>query len=142
MRLQRIVFVMVGFLLALGSSAAAPQATADAYRITTPLVTVMCPLTVGGSFEARTSALIGDVAVADGSGTVSGAIVVDLATLQTGIGLRDRHMKEKYLEVNRSDTFTTARLEEIRIERREGGSTTFHGKLTLHGEQRSVTGTA
>src|SRR5262249_12291968 len=109
MRLQRIVFAIVGFGVAIGSSAAAPQATGDTYRISTPLVKVMCPLTVGGSFEARTSALVGDVALVEGAGAVNGAIEVNLASLQTGIGLRDRHMKEKYLEISRSDTFTTAR---------------------------------
>jgi polyisoprenoid-binding protein YceI len=139
-RFQKVLFTLVGFVLSIASSVAAPQATGDTYRITTPLVTVMCPLTVGGSFEARTSALAGDVAFDAESGVVSGAILVDLATLQTGIGLRDRHMKEKYLEIGRSDTFTAARLEEIHIERSEGGSTTFHGKLTLHGEQHPVSG--
>src|SRR5262249_60249324 len=99
-------------------------------------------LTVGGSFEARTNAVVGDLAVADVSGAVSGAVQVDLSSLQTGIGLRDRHMKEKYLEIPRNDTFSTARLEEIRIERAEEGSMPFHGRLTRHGEQRMVSGMA
>ena len=96
----------------------------------------------GGCFEARTSAIAGDLALVDTSGTVSGAVQVDLASLQTGIGLRDRHMKDKYLEIGRGDAFTTARLEEIRIERAEEGSMPFHAKLTLHGEQHTISGMA
>src|SRR5262245_38029570 len=150
MRFKRIVGVLIGIGLAIGSSAAGSEttddryriATGDTYRVTNAVVTVMCPLTVGGSFEARTSAVVGDVALADASGAVSGAVQVDLATLQTGIGLRDRHMKDKYLEISRSDTFATARLEEIHLERAEEGSMQFHGMLTLHGEQHTISGMA
>src|SRR5262245_30235560 len=141
-KFKKIVFVLIGFGLAIGSYAAGPIATGDTYRITTAGVTVMCPLTVGGCFEARTSAAVGDLTLVDASGAVSGAVQVDLATLQTGIGLRDRHMKDKYLEIGRGDAFTTARLEEIRIERAEEGSMPFHGKLTLHGQQHTISGMA
>src|SRR5437016_2755323 len=105
-RFQRIALVLIGFGLAIGSFAAGRIATGETYRITTAAVTVMCPLTVGGSFEARTSVVVGDLVLADASGAVSGEVQVDLTTLQTGIGLRDRHMKDKYLEIGRSDTFT------------------------------------
>ena len=115
-RSRKIAFLLIGFGLVIGSVAAGPITTGDTYRITTAGVAVICPLTVGGSFEAQTSAVAGDLVLADTSGAVKGAVQVDLATLQTGIGLRDRHMKDKYLEIGRSDTFTTARLEEIRRE--------------------------
>jgi polyisoprenoid-binding protein YceI len=141
-RLQKVAPVLIGFGLATASSVAGPLATGDSYRITTALVKVVCPLTVGGSFEAQTNAVIGDLAVADASGSVSGAVQVDLATLETGIGLRDQHMKDKYLEIHRSQTLTTASLEEIHIERAEEGSMPFHGRLTLHGEQHTISGMA
>jgi polyisoprenoid-binding protein YceI len=134
--------VLIAFGLATGSAAAGPLATSATYRITAALVKVMCPLTVGGAFEAQTDAISGDVAVADASGAVSGAIQVDLSTLATGIGLRDQHMKDKYLEIQRSNTFATARLEEIHIERDEEGSMPFDGRLTLHGEQYTISGMA
>jgi hypothetical protein len=57
-RLKRIACVLIGFGLPMGSSAAVPLAS-DTYRITTARVTVICPLNVGGSFEARTSAVVG-----------------------------------------------------------------------------------
>jgi polyisoprenoid-binding protein YceI len=141
-RLQKIAPVLVGFGLATASSAAGLLATGDSHRIITARVRVMCPLTVGGSFEAQTDAVIGDLTVADESGSVSGMVQVDLATLETGIGLRDQHMKDKYLEIHRSQTLTTATLEEIHIERAEEGSMPFHGRLTLHGEQHTISGMA
>ncbi len=142
LRVRRIAFVFIACGLAIGSYAAGPIATGDTYRISTAGVTVICPLTVGGSFEARTSALTGDLILADASGRVDGAIQVDLAKLETGIGLRDEHMKDKYLEIRRSETFATARIEDIRIERAEEGSVPFQGKLTVHGEQHEISGTA
>lgn len=55
-------------------------------------------LTPAGDFIAKTTAIKG-VAVqkADGSYTAEN-IEVDLNSLQTGISLRDEHMKEKYLD--------------------------------------------
>jgi polyisoprenoid-binding protein YceI len=50
-------------------------------------------------------------------------------------------MKQIYLEIGRGDTFATAKLEEIHIERSEG-QTSFHGTLSLHGEQHPVSGMA
>jgi len=141
-RLQEIAPMLVGFGLAAAWAAAGPLATGDSYRITTARVRVMCPLTVGGSFEAQTDAVIGDLTVADESGSVSGMVQVDLATLETGIGIRDQHMKDKYLEIHRSQALTVATLEEIHIERTEEGSMPFHGRLTLHGEQHTISGMA
>jgi polyisoprenoid-binding protein YceI len=141
-RFKNIAVVLIGFGLAIGSSVAGPLAVGEKFRITTAVVTVMCPLTVGGSFEARTNAFVGDLSLADTSGAISGTVQVDLATLQTGIGLRDRHMKDKYLEIGRGDTFTTAKLDEVHIERAEEGSMPFHGRLTLHGEQHPISGMA
>jgi len=140
-RFKKLAALLIVIGLAVGSSAAGARATHDSYRITTALVTVICPLTVGGSIEARTNALVGDLAVAHGSDAVFGAVQVDLATLETGIKLRDTHMK-KYLEINRGDTFAKARLEEIHIERTDGGEMPFHGTLTLHGERHTISGMA
>ena len=65
-------------------------------------VRVLCPLTIGGSFEAKTNALSGELVVdPTKSGAIDGALAVDLRTLQTGIGLRDDHMREGYLEVQK-----------------------------------------
>jgi polyisoprenoid-binding protein YceI len=119
----------------------APAFGQEALRVSGGQVTVICPLTVGGSFEAKTKNLSGDLAVAGDNQAVQGALTVDLQTLETGIGLRDRHLKDNYLEVAKGPEYAEARLQDIRVERLDG-KTTFRGLLTLHGQQREVTGTA
>jgi polyisoprenoid-binding protein YceI len=118
-----------------------PARAQEALRVAGGDVTVICPLTVGGSFEAKTQDLSGDLAVAPDNQSVKGALRVDLQTLETGIGLRDKHLKSNYLEVEKGPEFSEARLQDIRVERLKG-KTTFRGLLTLHGQQREVTGTA
>jgi polyisoprenoid-binding protein YceI len=120
-------------------SAATPQATSNTYRITNAHVAVNCTLTAGGSFKALSTAVAGNLALAGGSHVLSGVVQVDLATLETGIALRDRHMKDIYLEIRRGATFATAQLEEIRIDRVEG-RTQFGGVLVLHGQRRPING--
>ena len=128
--------------LALIAAAAAPAVAADAYKVSGGEVTVMCPLTVGGSFEAKTKNLTGDVTpAADEQGAVRGALKVELHTLETGISIRDRHMKSNYLEVEKGPEFATAIIDDIRVEKLEG-KTVFTGMLSLHGQKRKVTGAA
>jgi polyisoprenoid-binding protein YceI len=113
----------------------------DAYRVTSGEVSVLCPLTIGGSFEAKTQALSGEVTAAPAGGAVKGVMSVDLMKLRTGISLRDRHLRNNYLEVQRGADFAVAKLENIRVERAPG-KTTFRGTLRVHGQQREISGTA
>jgi polyisoprenoid-binding protein YceI len=130
------------FAIAVMTAAAVPAGAADAYKVSSGEVTVMCPLTVGGSFEAKTKNLSGDVTPAsDEQGAVRGALKVELQTLETGIGIRDRHMKNNYLEVEKGPGFATATIEDIRVEKLEG-KTVFTGMLSLHGQKKKVTGAA
>jgi polyisoprenoid-binding protein YceI len=130
------------FALALMTAAAAPATAADAYKVASGEVTVMCPLTVGGSFEAKTKNLSGDVMPAgDEQGAVRGALRVELQTLETGIGIRDRHMRNNYLEVEKGAGFSTATIDDIRVEKLDGKST-FTGVLTLHGQKKKISGAA
>jgi len=86
---------VVGAMLISGSARAD-----EVLRVTNAEVTVNCPLTIGGSFDAKTSALNGSV-TPDGSGALKGAFAVDLMKLETGISLRDRHLRNNYLEVQK-----------------------------------------
>jgi len=113
----------------------------DTLQVKNGEVSVICPLTVGGSFEAKTDVVKGEVTVADPAQPLNGALHVDLQSLETGIGLRDRHMKNNYLEVEKGAEYAAARLEDIRVEKL-AGKTTFKGLLTLHGSRKPVTGTA
>lgn len=67
-------------------------------------------------------------------------VTVPLASLTTGIGLRDRHMREKYLQV---DKFPDAVLELpwSAVKLPENGQTsegTAQGKMSLHGKSKDV----
>jgi polyisoprenoid-binding protein YceI len=97
-------------------------------------------MTIGGSFEAKTTAVSGNVTPMSG-GALKGALAVELVKLETGISLRDRHLRQNYLEVQKGPDFSVAKLDNIKIERLPG-KTTFKGTLTLHGQQREVSGTA
>jgi polyisoprenoid-binding protein YceI len=110
------------------------------YRVDKAEVVIVCPLTVGGSFEAKTTAMSGEIGARAGD-PIIGAIQVNLATLNTGIGLRDRHMRENYLEVQKGPEYATATLENIRLEKLDG-KTVMKAMLRLHGQRREVTGTA
>lgn len=79
-----------------------------------------------------------ELAVSDDGGNV--VITVPLANLATGIGLRDRHMKEKYLEVQKypNAVLTLAR-SALKVPA-GGGQTSADapGTLLLHGQARPV----
>jgi polyisoprenoid-binding protein YceI len=124
-------FVMMGTVIGAG----------DTLQVKSGEVSVICPLTVGGSFEAKTDVVKGEVTVAGPAQPLDGALHVDLQSLETGIGLRDRHMKNNYLEVEKGAEYAAARLEDIRVDKL-AGKTTFRGLLTLHGSRKEVTGTA
>jgi polyisoprenoid-binding protein YceI len=112
----------------------------EALRVTSGEVTVNCPLTIGGSFDAKTSALAGNV-TPDPGGAVKGNFTVDLIKLETGISLRDRHLRNNYLEVQKGSDFAVAKFDNIKIQKL-AGKTTFSGTMTLHGHQHDVSGTA
>ena len=82
------------------------------------------------------------------NGKISGNAAFDLESLDTGIALRNRHMKEKYLETSK---FRMAKFEldphqiparmpsskEFKME-----NVDFKGKLTVHGVTKTVVGKA
>jgi polyisoprenoid-binding protein YceI len=120
---------------------------ADAsWRVVRGDVRVVCPLTVGGSFEAKTGAIRGTVTLAPSAAVFGGDLSVDLGTLDTGIDLRNDHLRRKYLEVGRGDGFDHAVLSEIHLgegdPRGVQGKTHFTGTFLLHGTKRPIAGPA
>ncbi len=72
--------------------------------------------------------------------SVSGEATLPLDALDTGMELRNRHMKEKYLETR---THPTAVLKAIKLSLPAGeGPVPFTGELTLHGKTKPISGTA
>ena len=121
-------------------------ATANTWRVAQGDVRVICPMTIGGSFDAKTTALSGSVtASARGTRAFDGSLTVDLRTLDTGLGLRNEHLRENYLEVDKGPGFDTATLSEIDLNGFNAdapqGKGSFTGLLTLHGVSKTVSGT-
>jgi polyisoprenoid-binding protein YceI len=119
--------------------------TASTWRVEQGAVRVICPMTIGGSFDAKTTALSGSVtAGASGSQAFDGSLVVDLRTLDTGIDLRNEHLRENYLEVGKGAGFDTATLSDINLNGfnpdAPSGKGSFTGLLSLHGVSKAVTG--
>jgi polyisoprenoid-binding protein YceI len=125
---------------------AAPAAQTAAWRVDGGDVVVVCPLTIGGSFEAKTGAISGTLSASVADPTaLDGRLQVDLATLDTGIGLRNTHLRERYLEVQRGDGFSHAVLSNIALEApatSASGRTGFTATFAVHGVARPVAGSA
>ena len=107
-RHRRPLFLRAAVSLWLMASAVVALQAASAWRVPQGAVRVMCPMTIGGSFDAKSSAMSGSL-TANGA-HVDGTLVVDLKTLDTGIALRNDHMRDNYLEVGKGAGYDTATL--------------------------------
>jgi polyisoprenoid-binding protein YceI len=140
-------FLTTAVLVAALTGASVAGTFAPAWQIGSPAVTVTCPLTVGGRFEAKTKALGGRLEVdAANPARLSGSLSVDLATLETGISLRDAHLRDRYLEIGKGDGYSHAVLSDITLVSGQAatvnGRTEFTGTLRVHGTTRPVRGQA
>jgi polyisoprenoid-binding protein YceI len=121
------------------------QAQTNSYVIRSGDVRVTCPLTIGGSFEARTRMINGSLRPGESSVEAwSGDLTVPLGDLDTGIGLRNQHLRDNYLEVGKGPGFSHAVLADVRPTGLAAdapvGKGTFTATLRLHGVERPVTG--
>ena len=124
-------------------------AEAPAWQIDHGDVRVTVPLKPGGAFTATTTALGGTVRLAEApAGTrparLVGEVIMDLTTIDTGIALRNQHLRENYLEVGKGAGFDKAVLTDIRLAAADGeafeGDSDFTATLSLHGVAKAVTG--
>ena len=140
--------VWLGACLAGGGLAVDVPARAQehAWTIGEGEVVVVCPLTVGGNFEAKTRSLTGELRADPAEPRkLAGELAVDLQTLDTGIGLRNTHMRENYLEVGRGDGFERAVLSDITLASDVAtaeGNVSFDATLLVHGVRKPVSGKA
>jgi YceI-like domain len=141
---RRGVVVAVALLCVVVAGAAAE---AQSWRLEDADVRILVPLKPGGAFEAKSSALGGEL-IPGGSKPLSlaGEISLDLQAIETGISLRDRHLRENYLEVAKGPGFDKAVLSQVVLADADGagfrGATGFDGTLLLHGVRRPVSGKA
>ena len=134
--------LIIGGWLVLTSTALFAAGT---WSVAQPDVKVTCPLTIGGSFDAKTKALAGSLTTSAAKPTaLDGSLTVDLRTLDTGIGLRNDHLRAKYLEVDKAQGYDKAVLSEIELTGVNAdapdGKGSFSGSLMLHGVKKAVTG--
>ncbi len=96
------------------------------------MVTIGVELNPMGSFEATSGALAGS-AKKKGDQFIAQNIVLDLTTLDSGIELRDKHMKEEYFE--------TKRFPKAVLIKAIGKKGKFAGILMLRNIKAKITGT-
>jgi len=137
------VVIICGLL----SSGGVLPAAAQSWHVADGRVTVVCPLTVGGRFEAKTTAVTGQVTLPEGKRDLDGSFSVDLRTLDTGIGLRNVHLRDNYLEVSRGPDYVTSVLSAVVLDappppRGRSVTTGFKGVLSVHGNAKPIAGTA
>jgi polyisoprenoid-binding protein YceI len=137
---------VVALLLVFPSARTLDADAGASWHVVSGDVRVVCPMTVGGSFEARTGAMHGTVTTGGAGAALGGDLSVDLRTLDTGIGLRNEHLWSTYLEVGRGQGFDRAVLSEIRLGDAEpgklAGRTSFTGSFLLHGTTKPIAGQA
>jgi polyisoprenoid-binding protein YceI len=140
---------LVHLLVALLAAWPEPVRAADgpAFTVAQGDVRVTVPLRPGGGFEARTTSLAGSLTLAGAKPVqLSGELQVDLATIDTGIDLRNRHLRENYLEIAKGSAYQKALLTEIHLAEADGeafeGRSGFTGTLRLHNVTKPVAGTA
>ena len=115
-------------LLASGSVAA----EAPPWRIERGDVSILVPLRPGGAFTATTPSLSGTLTLDPAKpARLTGEISIDLATIDTGINLRNQHLRENYLEVAKGKGYDKAVLSEIQLKDAERRG--FRGSHRVHG---------
>src|SRR5207247_6513757 len=107
---------------------------------------LMGHLRPGGAFTATASSLAGALTLERTQPAhLAGEVAMDLWTIDTGISLRNQHLRENYLDVAKGEGFNKAVLSDIHLSDVGGetfdGTTPFTGTLLLHGVKHPVTGT-
>jgi polyisoprenoid-binding protein YceI len=89
-------------------------------------------LTPAGDFKAKVDDVKGFATMKDG-GVMAENVVVNLKTIETGIALRDKHAREKYLEVEKYPEMTLVKA--------VGKGGKGKGLIKYRGVQKEVQGT-
>jgi len=125
-------------LAALLLGALAAPAPATEWPVSTGSVVEFTASITGGSFVARSEKVSGRVAAAGPGGAVPElVVVVDAASFETGIDLRDEHLRAKYLE---ADKFPELRFQAPAppLTAKVGSEVTLNGTLNVKGVSRPL----
>jgi polyisoprenoid-binding protein YceI len=92
------------------------------------------------TFTGKTNAVSGSINFDPATKTGSGTVVIDVAAIDTGIPLRNDHMKSAgWMDAAK---YPTIKFETGKVQKLSGDNYKITGKLTLHGVTREVTTTA
>lgn len=96
-----------------------------------PEVVLKFKMFPGSDFNAKSSNVKGSAKLV-GTKVIAENISVPISSLDTGMELRTKHMKEKYLEMNK--------FPEAKLIRGEGENGKGKGLFEIHGEKKEVAG--
>ena len=141
----RALPALAGLALALAAIGTVAGAGHPAFRLEHPDLQVTVPLKPGGAFNATTTAVSGTLSVESlKPARLGGEVAVDLRAIDTGIALRNEHLREKYLETAKGEGYDKAVLSGILLADPDSetftGSSAFTGTLLLHGVKHDVAG--
>ena len=131
---------LVTGVIALGV-AGAPGATAraGAWKVTEESKVTFLATITGGSFEAASTALSGEVAYDRATGKLEGGqVLLKADSFDSGLGMRDRHIRDKYLEAKKHPAITF-RLKPAGAPVVPGKTAQVAGAFTIKGKTRDVT---
>lgn len=97
-----------------------------------PGVVIDVLLSPTGSYKAKTQKVTGSAKKTPDGGVIAENVVVDMQSIKTGIGLRDKHTKERL----KTDKFKEAKL--IKATGKDGKGT---GEMEIMGKKQKVEGT-
>lgn len=96
------------------------------------------------SIEGKSESPCSGIFVVENGSTKKSKVTMNLQKLDTGIPLRNKHLKENYLH---TDKFPTATMTDIEADNIDGqlkgtvkGKSSFKGQLELHGAKKEIQG--
>jgi|SRR5579862_6034981 len=88
------------------------------------------------NFTGQTHKVTGSITINPKAGTASGRILVDIASIDTGMAARDEHLRsEQWFNTAR---FPNAVFETTSVKRKSGDTFEVAGRLMLHGVTRTI----
>jgi polyisoprenoid-binding protein YceI len=136
-------FTLIASSLALGAQPSKRSVDLSSQNTSVEFLAIVKP----GSLRINgTGAKVGgNISIVDKS--LTGDLLVHLSELKTGIGLRDEHMKDKFLETSKYPD-ATLKITEMTLSQDpfvtpiKLSGVPFKGTLTVHGTENSIEGSA
>lgn len=133
---MRRLEVWIVALVVLLSSVALAQSSPGTQKVTKGEVRFLAKIT-GGSFTATSEKVQGSVRLDPEKKTLTANITVPADSFRTGLALRDKHMRENYLEAKAHEEIVFS-VDAQPIVLEAGKTTTLRGHLQVKGVRRPI----